>query len=178
MRERRTLAFESLEGKLLLSLPGATPPPADTEAEIQAMSFRSAAPRSLGLRGVVKGNFLVELGQTTSTTTFRGNGMFAGVGTARATASAQDSGQGLDFLDLVLSNRRGTVTVRIVSTATVTSTNPTTPMPGRFQIQSGTGAYAQSQGAGTIQMRILPRVAPQGVAGRFIIQFQPDKATA
>lgn len=149
---RRTLQFESLEGKLLLSfasVPKATVPPS-REATPQASATLDG--RLVGARSSLQG---AERDKGGSTISYTFSGKVAGMGLVRATyAQSSRVAGGPVHGSITLTNKAGTVRLTFAEKDRVTDVTAATysTTTYHYQVATATKAYAGIQGDGVFTL--------------------------
>lgn len=163
----RTPELEGLESLTLLS----TGPQLVSAAAAQVVRARPVTPATattLRLAGTLRGNYSVPIRLGVAPKfQIQGSGAVGGLGTVRMTGEAT-SASSPDSMDIVLSNRRGSVTLRLGPNSGEATASQKVP----FTIASGTGAYAKATGQGTAEMIVMPRSAT-GLDGRVSLILRP-----
>ena len=132
-------------------------------------------PSRFGSPGTVKGAYtFVVNSETDATFQMKGSGTVAGLGGVKV--GAQLTRTDVRHVPVVLSNRRGSITLRLDSPRGDLTTQAAGAQPARLlhTITSGTGAVpAAAQGQGTADVMLVPQLASLGLSGR----FEPDLAS-
>jgi hypothetical protein len=174
-RPQRSPEVETLENLVLLSnLPG--PAPAAEIATTSAPLSVVPGTKLMSLTGTIRGTYQLQAQSADKATLILdGRGTLRGVGPVRLQARTDASGN--QPMDVTLTNRRGSLMVRIsVDELAAAGSSANGPSPARYHILGGTGAYQNASGTGSIQMGIFPRLASLGLAGTFNTSFRTPSA--
>ncbi len=177
MRKRRTqpLQVESLESIQLLSTMAGLP--AAALAAQVAGPKAGVPPRAQALRlsGTVKGGYTFVVNSETDVTfQMKGSGSVAGLGGVKM--ATQLTRTDPDTMQVVLSNRRGSITLRLdTQQGDLTTQSAGRSQRASYTITSGTGAYSAAQGQGTADVMLIPQLASLGLSGRVSLTLRPDR---
>jgi hypothetical protein len=145
-------------------------------AEVATMVRPAVARAVTPVGGTVRGTYTIPLPEPGGglTYTFEGSGQVTPLGQVKASGTGQSpaapgSGPGQNQGLLTLSNSQGTVTLRLTGPARV----PVTSLVNRFVVQSGTGAYGDLSGRGTVMLRLSPTSVDSG--GEFTLMLHPGR---
>ncbi len=171
MQAKRRTAYqlEWLESRQMLSTASALSP-------VAVQTPRINAARRLSLSGRIDGTFQVDATTTTQvSTTANGSGTVRPLGFVTATGSLTGSlvPGGNVRGGLTLSNAAGDKVELSLSAPLPRSTQASAQ--ARYQILGGTGAYAESTGNGTANIR-LQTVSADVSTGSFTLQFRPSSS--
>lgn len=171
--KRPRLGVESLEGRELM-----TALPLHAPREVAALVNRPVHARKLPLRGTVRGTFaVVPTSVGFAPFDLRGDGRITPLGRADLHGLLQTlpTNQSAEPLDLSLSNRRGSVNLRLLQD-TMPAYPPGQPFRMTYTLLGGTGIYRGVVGTGRADVTLSPDFATFNTVGQFTLTFRPDHA--
>jgi hypothetical protein len=171
---RTTTAFaprvEGLETLQLLSTLAARPSIGTPQVIV-----RPYAVAPLKLTGTVRGLYVIQFASDTqSTFRLQGSGSVTGLGPARLSGDLASS-QPQDTMDVTLTGRRGSVTLRLAASTGALSSSASAGRGQRvsYALVAATGIYEGASTQGTADLIIQPAMRSMGLAGRMTLVLRP-----